>query len=209
MIVSVSYLKSNESQAEMLKKLDNSSCEMIHVDLTDGVFAGEKNYEIPTILSLLQFIRKPLEFHFMLKNPEVEIESMAILKPKYMIVHVEIDSVEKQIQKIKAFGSLVGLSINPETPLEVLEPFLKQVSLILVMGVNPGYGGQKYIQTTTEKLKKLNKIRREQNLSFKISLDGGVNESVKNLVKPYCDILVSGAYVCMSDNIEEKIKSLR
>lgn len=209
MKVSVSYLKNKNGIEETLKTLEKTSCNAIHVDLMDGIFAGTKNYEIDQILSLFWYIKKPLDIHLMIEKPDVEIESLAILNPKYITVHIEIENVKKYISKIKGLGIGAGIAVNPETKIEDLEPLLEQVDLVLLMSVEPGRGGQKFIDSTIEKLKKLQNIRKKKNHYFSISVDGGINENTVSSVIPYVDMVVSGSFVCEQENMEEQIRKLR
>lgn len=209
MKLSVSYLKNKKGIEETLQELEKSSCDYIHVDLMDGKFAGVKNYEIESILSLFRYLKKPLDIHLMVEDPDGEIESLAILNPKYITVHGELPDVKKYISKIKGLGIRAGVAINPETNLEDLEPFLDNIDLVLVMSVPPGSGGQAFLSESVEKLKRLCEMRKDKDHYFSISVDGGINEDTYALVKPYVDIVVSGSFICMADNIEDQIALLR
>lgn len=209
MKLSVSYLKNKKGIEETLQELEKSSCDYIHMDLMDGIFAGVKNYEIDNVLSLFHYTKKPLDIHLMVKNPDEEIESLAILNPKYITVHIELPNVKKYISKIKGLGIQAGVAVNPETKVNELEPFLDNIDLVLVMSVNPGKGGQEFLPTTIEKLTYLYELRNKKNLNFAISVDGGINDQTKQFVKSYANILVSGSYICMTDNIEKQINTLR
>ncbi len=208
MKISVSYLKSMASKEETIKKICETTCDYIHIDLIDGVFVGEKNYSIGEVLRLLKYVTKPLDMHLMVQNPSLEIEAFSVLRPEYITIHKEIPDLEKQITKIKAFGIKCGLAINPDTPIEDIYPYLKDIDLVLIMSVYPGLGGQEFRKKSIQKCAKLSQIKKEEKLSFLISIDGGINNKTKDYVKNYVDMLVSGSFVCMSENYEEKIQEL-
>lgn len=209
MKVSVSYLKSNCSKEKTLELLDCTTCDFIHVDLMDGCFAGEQNYEIEEVLKIFQNIQKPLDMHFMIQDPSIEIEQFAILNPNFMTIPVEISSVEIYLKKIKGLGIPCGLAINPDTPLETIVPYLETVDQILVMSVNPGKGGQPFQEKVLDKLKQLYSLKKEKDLSFVISIDGGINEETVSLVRPYVDMIVSGSFVCLSSDYQKQIDLLK
>ena len=209
MKVSVSYLKNKNGKKEAIEELEKSSCDFIHVDLTDGVFAGERNYEIDEVLSLFQMARKSLDMHLMVQSPEKEIEAFAILNPAFITIPIEIENVKKYIEKIHGLGIKCGLAINPDTPLAALDDYFDCVDLVLLMSVTPGYGGQKFLESTKNKLEKLIKLKKENNSNFLISVDGGINDETISMVRDLVDIAVSGSYICLSSEIEKKLKVLR
>ncbi len=209
MKVSVSYLKNKNGKKEAIEELEKSSCDFIHVDLTDGVFAGERNYEIDEVLSLFQMARKSLDMHLMVQSPEKEIEAFAILNPAFITIPIEIENVKKYIEKIHGLGIKCGLAINPDTPLAALDDYFDCVDLVLLMSVTPGYGGQKFLESTKNKLEKLIKLKKENNSNFLISVDGGINDETISMVRDLVDIAVSGSYICLSSEIEKNLKVLR
>jgi len=209
MKVSVSYLKHNQSKEETIEKLNTTTCDFIHVDLMDGIFAGEKNYGREEILKLFQNNQKPLDMHFMIENPSLEIEQFAILNPSYMTIPKEIPDFQKYLKKIKGLGIPCGLAINPETSLDEAFPYLDEVDQVLIMSVNPGKGGQSFQEEIVQKLKLLKQYREELHLNFVISVDGGINEDTIGFVKDFVDLVVSGSYVCLSSDFEKQIVSLK
>lgn len=209
MEVSVSYLSSYYSQEKTIMQIENTSANYIHVDLMDGGFVPTKNFTINEVTRLLKNHEKPLDIHLMTFDPLIYINDLAKLKPEYITFHLEATKdVVKTIELIKRNNIKVGLSIKPNTDILELMPYLTLIDLILIMSVEPGQGGQKFIYTSVDKLHDLLKIRKENNLNFKISMDGGINDDTIKLVQGL-DIVVSGSYICKSNNYEEKIKTIK
>ncbi len=208
MLVSVSFLKSMKSKEDTIKEIEASSADYIHVDIMDGWFAGELNYTWEEMQALLENHQKPLDIHLMTIDLERQIKEAMKLNPEFITFHYEAcEHPEKIIEEIKKSGIKVGMSINPETPVKVLTPFLEQLDLVLMMGVNPGYGGQEFILNVTLKLQELKKLQKGK--KFLISVDGGIDNTIKKLVAPYTDIIVSGSYICMNENYEKNIQKLK
>ncbi len=209
MQISVSYLSSKYTKEETIKLIEKSSADYIHVDLMDGGFVPKKNFEIHEVLNLLENHIKPLDIHLMTFDPIVYISDLAKLKPKYITFHLEsTKDIIKTIELVKRNNIKVGLAIKPNTNILELMPYLCLVDLVLIMSVEPGMGGQKFLDSSITRLQELLKIRKENNLDFKISMDGGINAETIKLV-PNLDIAVSGSYVCLSDNYESKIVQLK
>lgn len=208
MKISVSFLKSNKSTLDTILEINQTSSDYLHVDLMDGKFCGEKNYEINEILTILSKSTKPLDIHLMMKNPGEIIEKLAILNPKYITVHKEIDNVAKYLKLIKGLGISAGISIKPDTPISSIENDLELIDLVLVMSVEPGRGGQKFLPSTVKKLKDLESLRKKTKCNFLISCDGGIDEKTIEDID-FIDIAVSGSFVCMSDNYESQIEKLK
>ena len=205
MKVAVSYLKSIYGKKETIQKINESSADYIHVDLIDGVFCGERNYEIQEIMEDLKDVKKPVDIHLMINHPKEEIECLAKLKPSCITIPVEIPNVLEYIHLIQSYSIPVGLSINPETPLTHILPFLSSIDVVLVMTVHPGKGGQEFIESVIPKLKEIYKLKKH----FEISIDGGINDQTVSLVSPYADRVVSGSFVCMKEDFETQIANLR
>lgn len=209
MKISVSYLSSYYSKEKTLLKIEESSADYIHVDLMDGGFVPTKNFTIEEVLNLLKKHEKPLDIHLMTFDPIIYIEDLAALNPEYITFHLEATKdIVKTIEAIRRKNIKVGISIKPETSLLELMPYLSFVDLVLIMSVEPGMGGQVFIPESINRLQELIEIRNKNNLSFLISMDGGINnETIKELSN--LDIAVSGSFICKSNNFEDKIKSLR
>ena len=209
MKISVSYLSSKYSKEETIRLIEATDADYIHVDLMDGGFKKKKNFTISEVLSLLEKHIKPLDIHLMVFDPIIYISDLAKLKPKYITFHVEATKdIVKTIEEIRKQGIGVGLSIKPNTDLYELMPYLSLVDLVLLMSVEPGAGGQEFISSSVERLKELLEYRRQNNLSFQIEMDGGINKDTIKQVADL-DIVVSGSFVCKSDHYQERINELK
>lgn len=209
MEISVSYLSSKYSKDETIRLIEATDADYIHVDLMDGGFVPHKNFTIPEVLELLSGHVKPLDIHLMVFDPIIYIEELAKLKPKYITFHVEATKdIVKTIEEIKKRDIRVGLSIKPNTDLYELMPYLSLVDLVLIMSVEPGEGGQEFIPNSVFRLQELLKIREENHLTFKIEMDGGINQDTIKLVKDL-DIVVSGSFICKSNDYQSKINELK
>jgi ribulose-phosphate 3-epimerase len=209
MQISVSYLSSYYSNEKTVMMLESTSADYIHVDLMDGGFVDSKNFTTDNVLKLLKNHEKPLDIHLMTFDPLIYINDLAVLKPEYITFHLEATKdIVKTIELIKRNNIKVGISIKPATNILELMPYLALVDLVLLMSVEPGAGGQNFIYHIADKLKDLKKARTENNLNFKIAMDGGLNEDTIKLVKDL-DIAVVGSYICKSNNYEERIKLLK
>ena len=209
MQISVSYLSSYYSNEKTIMKLEGTSADYIHVDLMDGGFVESRNFTIDNVLKLLKNHEKPLDIHLMTFDPIIYINDLAVLKPEYITFHLEATKdIIKTIELIKRNNIKVGISIKPATNILELMPYLALVDLVLLMSVEPGAGGQSFIYHIVDKLKDLKKVRTENNLNFKIAMDGGLNENTIKLVKDL-DIAIVGSYICKSNNYEERIKLLK
>ncbi len=208
MKVSVSFLKRKESLTETIKKIEQTDCDYIHVDVTDGLFVPEKTGDIP---KYLQNTSKKLDVHLMCAHPLEYINIYKNLNAEYITIQVEInEDKEKLLKIIKEANIKVGLALNPETPLTEILPYLPYVNQVLVMSVQPGLGGQPFQTPAIAKIKKLNQIRQENNYSFIINVDGGINEqTIKLLNNIGLDMCVSGSFVCLADDYQKQINKLR
>ncbi len=206
MLVAVSFLGIPHLQ-EGIKKIDTSSADYIHVDVMDGIFVENKNYEPQDLEDLLKDCTKPLDVHLMCANPQVYYPALAKLHTQSVTIHFEIENVDKEIALIKSFGWQVGLAINPDTSVTSIIPYLSQVDSILVMSVIPGKGGQSFIPETIPKLEQLASLKKLYH--FTISVDGGINEKTIELVKPYIDLVVSGSFVYKAEDYNQQIALLK
>lgn len=207
MKISVSYL-SSDNIAEDLRKLNVTNVDYIHVDVMDGWFVRNKSLPFKKLKDIHKYTNKRLDIHLMVKKPYKYIDDYATLNAEYITVHVESKHVDKALQMIESYGIKKGLSIKPNTPLDVLIPYLDNIDLILVMGVEPGRGGQKFIEDTVDRVKELKSLLKENKSKALISVDGGVNDVVAEKLKDV-DILVSGSYVISSDDYQYQIYKLR
>lgn len=212
MKVGVSFLTRNESLEETIKKIDESSADYIHVDMMDGVFVDEANYSVADLKKMFKNISKPLDVHMMVCSPNKYVKEFTKLKNvEYLTLHYEshrrpIDV----INMIRHTNMKVGIAINPETKVSHIVPLLNHIDQVLVMSVKPGKGGQKFMNEILYKIETLKDIREENNYHYIISVDGGINDETAKLCKDSgADMVVSGSYVVLSDNYDEKINSLR
>jgi len=205
--IAVSYLTSKDIPTD-LRKLNVTDVDFIHVDVMDGKFVKNKTLAFSELKEIHRFTGKRLDVHLMVNKPVKFIHDYATLNTEYITIHVETKDVEKSLEIIDDYGIKKGLSIKPNTPLEVLEPYLDKIDLILVMSVEPGKGGQTFIAETIDRIKKLKKMLKKHNSKAVISVDGGINEEVSKKLKDV-DILISGNYVISSDDYQQQIDKLR
>lgn len=204
--VSVSFLKEG-SYEEYINKINNTAADYIHFDVMDGKFVERKNLKIKELKHLLSISKKKNDIHLMVKNPNKYVRNLKKCTATYITVHFEIKNLDKVINKIKKQNKKVGIAINPETNIEKIYPYLKDIDLILVMGVHPGKSGQKYIKETTDKINNLKKEIENQKLNTKIEVDGGINEETLIEVKN-ADIIVSASYILNDFSNIDKIKKV-
>ena len=211
MKVSVSFLKSEFDTKTTIKKIDSSSADYLHVDLMDGDFVAAKNYTAGEITKLLSNVTKSLDVHLMVSNPLKYLEIFASLNTEYLTFHYEaVTKPLDVIDKIKELGLKVGISIKPKTKVSEIIEFLPLLDQVLVMSVEPGLGGQEFMESAIEKIEELKTLRETNNYSYIISVDGGINAETADLVKDAgADMVASGYYICSSDNFDNQIDNLR
>ena len=209
MEVSVSFLSSN-NPAKDIKLLNDTDCDFIHVDIMDGKFVKNKTMPFREMRKISKYTDKRLDVHLMVSNPMSYIKKYAKLNTESITIHVEInEDINKLIQAIKSYSIKVGLAIKPNTNVRDLVPYLPYINMILVMSVEPGMGGQSFIEGTDKKIEEVRKLLDSYDLNdIKISVDGGINgETIKYC--SLCDRVVSGSYIISSDNFSERIDTLR
>lgn len=208
MKISVSYLSSKKSKKETIQLIEDTTADYIHVDLMDGGFVPKKNFTIEEVEELLEKHTKPLDIHLMVFDPIIYVPSLAKLNPEFITFHLEATKdVVKTIEAIKMQGIKAGITIRPDTDLYELMPYLSLVDLVLIMSVNPGEGGQEFMMSAVDRLQALMEIRKDNDLSFLIEIDGGINKDTIKFVKDV-DIAVSGSFICNSFNYQERIAEL-
>lgn len=203
--VSVSFLSSEDIIDDILE-IESTSADYIHVDVMDGKFVKKKFLPFKVLDRMSYVSKKRLDVHLMVKDPTNFIEKYATLNTEYITIHIELGDIDKYIEHIKSYGIKVGIAINPNTDISLLDKYYDIIDLILVMSVEPGLGGQKFIEETTSKIDMIKEKIGIRNIV--INVDGGINKETINKVTK-SDIVVSGSYVVSSDNFEEKIESLR
>ena len=201
--ISPSILSADFSQlGNEIKKLEEGGADMVHVDVMDGHYVPNLTIGPPVIKALRKHTKLLFDVHLMISPVHKYIEDFANAGADIITIHPEAtDNLQDSIKKIKEFNKKVGVSLNPESKLELIENSLDQVDLVLIMSVNPGFGGQKFIPEVLEKVKKLKQLRTDGKLNFNIEIDGGINfENSKSAIEAGVDILVSGTTIFKSNN---------
>ena len=209
-MISASFL-SSDNIPSTLTKLNETDVDFIHVDVMDGKYVSNKTLPFREIKHIYKFTNKRLDVHLMVNNPSKYIKDYASLNTEYISIHLDsLEDVLSNLKLIKSYGINCGIALNPLDEVSTIIPYLPYLDLILVMGVTPGEGGQKFINKTIYKLQELQVLKKEYPMfNFKISIDGGINETVSKKIKSLVDITVSGSYITNSDDYQAKITSLR
>ncbi|MBE6030508.1 MAG: ribulose-phosphate 3-epimerase [Firmicutes bacterium] len=188
--------------------IEKGGAHLIHVDVMDGHFVPNISFGAPVMKSLLGKTGIPFDVHLMIENPDKYIGDFVTDNTEYITVHQEACThLHRTIQLIKSHGKKAGVSLNPATSLDTLEYVLEDLDMVLIMSVNPGFGGQKFIPSALRKIRELDEIRKERGLSFEIEVDGGVTlDNVKEVLEAGADIIVAGSAVFAAPDIEERVK---
>ena len=191
--------------------INNSQADWFHIDVMDGHFVPNISYGMPVIQAIKKHATKPLDVHLMIEKPERYIEEFAKVGADIITVHYESTvHLHRTITQIKDSGCKAGIVLNLTTPVSVLEDILSQCYIVLIMSINPGFGGQKFEEMTYKKVKKLRKMANDQNLNTHIEIDGGVNsDNAKKLIDAGADVLVAGSFIFKSDNPVKTIQNLK
>ena len=191
--------------------VNRSEADWFHLDIMDGVFVPNISYGMPIIKKINEISKKTLDVHLMIIDPDRYIKTFKDIGADILTVHFEAcNHLHRTIQNIKDNGMKAGVAINPHTPINLLEDILDDVDLVLIMSVNPGFGGQSFIENTFSKTKKLSEIRKSRRQNFLIEIDGGVSTSnARKLIDAGADVLVAGSFIFKSDNPEKTILDLK
>lgn len=211
-IVAPSVLACDFSNLEReIKMLNESEADWIHVDIMDGVFVPNLSMGIPVVEAINRHAKKPLDVHLMIVSPENHVESFKRAGASSISVHVEVcRNLHRNIQQIKGLGCKAGVAINPHTSVNELENVIGDIDVVCVMSVNPGFGGQKFIEHTYKKVAQLKQLISQTGSLAKIEIDGGVTlDNAKALIDSGADVLVAGNFVFSASDPKDVIRKLK
>lgn len=211
-IIAPSILAADFANLEKeISMINDSQADWVHVDVMDGVFVPNISMGIPIVEAIKRHSKKPLDVHLMIVRPENFVEAFRKAGAETISVHVEAcDHLHRNIQQIKSLGAKAGVALNPHTSIQTLENVIDQIDLICLMSVNPGFGGQKFIERTYKKVGELKRLIQSSGSKALIEIDGGVNQdNAQQLIDAGADVLVAGNFVFSSSNPKEVIQRLK
>lgn len=211
-IVSPSLLASDFANLQReVEMINQTEADWFHVDVMDGNFVPNISFGLPSVKAVAKHAKKPLDVHLMIENPDKYINAFKDAGADYLTVHYEACThLHRTIQAIRAAGMKPGVALNPHTPVSVLEEVIQDLDLVLIMSVNPGFGGQKFIEAAVDKTRKLKALITEKSANTLIEIDGGVNtDTGARLVEAGADALVAGSFVFKSESPAATISDLK
>ena len=212
MLVAPSILSADFGNLEQeIKAICEAGCDLVHVDVMDGHFVPNLTIGPVVVEPVSKVSSKPLDIHLMVENNNFFVDLFAPLKPKYLSFHIESEKhPHRLIQKIRSLGISPAITLNPHTKVEDIEYLIEDLDMVLLMSVNPGFGGQKFIPSVIEKVKKLKELIKKKNPNCLIEVDGGVSDkNIKDLKDAGVDIVVAGSFVFGSGDYKKAIDSLK
>ncbi len=194
-----------------VEEICNANCDLVHVDVMDGHFVPNLTIGPVVVSAVAKCATRPLDIHLMVENNTFFVELFAPLKPQYISFHIEEEKhPHRLIQKIRSLGIKPAIVLNPHTPPEAIEFLLKDLDMVLLMSVNPGFGGQSFIESVLPKAARLNEMRNKLNPNCLIEVDGGVSDTnIKSLKDVGVDVVVAGSYVFKHENRQTAIQNLQ
>lgn len=194
-----------------VETMNASTADYLHIDVMDGLFVPNISYGMPVVEAIGRVARKPLDVHLMIVEPERYVDRFAALGARIVTIHQEATRhLHRAVQQIRAAGALAGVSLNPATPVSTLEDIIADVDLVLVMSVNPGFGGQAFIENTYGKLERLRRLMAEKGSTALVEVDGGVTDkNAARLFDAGADMLVAGSFVFGHSDPAEAVEALR
>jgi ribulose-phosphate 3-epimerase len=211
-IIAPSVLASDFGNLERdCKMINNSEADWFHIDIMDGVFVPNISFGMPVLAAIQKHAQKPLDVHLMIVDPDRYVETFHKLGAAILTVHYEACThLHRSLQLIKSFGMKAGVALNPHTQVELLKDTIQAIDLVCIMSVNPGFGGQTFIEHTYEKIKELKELIEKTNSKCQIEIDGGVtDQNAAKLIQCGADVLVAGSHVFKAADPISTIKTLK
>jgi len=211
-IIAPSILASDFANLQKeVEMINTSQADWVHIDIMDGVFVPNISMGLPVVEAVKRHAKKPMDVHLMIVRPEKYVEAFQKAGADMISVHIEAcPHLHRNVQQIKALGCKAGVAVNPHTPISSLYDLIQDIDLVCLMSVNPGFGGQKFIERTYDKIKELKALIKSRQSKTLIEIDGGVNQqNAKLLLDAGADVLVTGNFVFSSPNPKEVIQRLK